>query len=167
VGDYSVRVYAGNRDMVTRRYAELFDRHRNPLSDEFQQEKRKLEGLERYLVQLWRESLAARGTRPAPAPGNGRGRGNGPAGAPGNGPASGAVDWPAALLSTACPPAALGARVAGSAEPFGRIAVLELGVTESCMACWPCAAGPDAVVWMGVAPVVLGRGLWPRKGIIA
>ena len=56
VGDYSVRVYAGNRDQVTRRYAELFDRHRNPLSDEFQQEKKKLEGLERYLVQLWRES---------------------------------------------------------------------------------------------------------------
>ena len=45
-----------NRDQVTRRYAELFDRHRNPLSDEFQQEKKTLEGLERYLVQLWRES---------------------------------------------------------------------------------------------------------------
>jgi hypothetical protein len=59
VGDYSVRVYAGNRDQVTRRYAQLFDRHRNPLSDEFQQEKKTLEGLERYLVQLWRESLRA------------------------------------------------------------------------------------------------------------
>jgi hypothetical protein len=57
-GDYSVRVYASNRDVVTRRYTALFDRHRNPLSDEFQQEKRTLEGLERYLVQLWRESLA-------------------------------------------------------------------------------------------------------------
>ena len=57
VGDYSVRVYAGNRDVVTRRYAALFDRHLNPLSDEFQQEKRTLEGLERYLVQLWRDSL--------------------------------------------------------------------------------------------------------------
>ena len=67
VGDYSVRVYAGNRDQVTRRYAELFDRHRNPLSDEFQQEKKTLEGLERYLVQLWRESLAG--------PGYGRRRG--------------------------------------------------------------------------------------------
>jgi hypothetical protein len=65
VGDYSVRVYAGNRDMVTRRYAELFDRHRNPLSDEFQQEKRKLEGLERYLVQLWRESLTVPGNGPS------------------------------------------------------------------------------------------------------
>jgi nucleoside phosphorylase len=62
VGDYSVRVYAGNRDQVTRRYAELFDRHRNPLSDEFQQEKKTLEGLERYLVQLWRESLPVPGT---------------------------------------------------------------------------------------------------------
>jgi hypothetical protein len=61
VGDYAVRVYAGNRAEVTRRYAELFDRHRNPLSDDFQQEKRALEGLERYLVQLWRESLGAGG----------------------------------------------------------------------------------------------------------
>jgi len=60
-GDCSVRVYAGNRDVVTRRYAALFDHHRNPLSDEFQQEKRTLEGLERYLVQLWRESLAEPG----------------------------------------------------------------------------------------------------------
>jgi hypothetical protein len=60
-GDYSVRVYASNRDVVTRRYTALFDRHRNPLSDDFQQEKRTLEGLERYLVQLWRESLAQSG----------------------------------------------------------------------------------------------------------
>jgi hypothetical protein len=69
VGDYSVRVYAGNRDQVTRRYAQLFDRHRNPLSDEFQQEKKTLEGLERYLVQLWRESLAdeTAARRPVPA----------------------------------------------------------------------------------------------------
>jgi hypothetical protein len=74
VGDYSVRVYAGNRDQVTRRYAQLFDRHRNPLSDEFQQEKKTLEGLERYLVQLWRESLAR----------------------PGYGPAAGDEAWPAA-----------------------------------------------------------------------
>jgi hypothetical protein len=51
-----VRVYASNRDVVTRRYTALFDGQRNPLSDEFQQEKRTLEGLERYLVQLWRES---------------------------------------------------------------------------------------------------------------
>ena len=65
VGDYSVRVYAGNRDQVTRRYAALFDRHRNPLSDEFQQEKKTLEGLERYLVQLWRESLSEAAYGPA------------------------------------------------------------------------------------------------------
>src|SRR6204780_1923887 len=73
VGDFSVRVSAGNRDQVTRRYAELFDRHRNPLSDEFQQEKKTLEGLERYLVQLWRESLAvpAAGGNPQPRLGNG------------------------------------------------------------------------------------------------
>jgi hypothetical protein len=64
-GDYSVRVYASNRDVVTRRYTALFDRHRNPLSDEFQQEKRTLEGLERYLVQLWRESLAESDYGPA------------------------------------------------------------------------------------------------------
>ena len=68
VGDYSVRVYASNRDQVTRRYSALFDRHRNPLSDEFQQEKKTLEGLERYLVQLWRESLAV--TRYGPPPGD-------------------------------------------------------------------------------------------------
>src|SRR5215475_8594483 len=61
----AVRVYAGNRDQVTRRYAQLFDRHRNPLSDEFQQEKKTLEGLERYLVQLWRESLASHAPPPA------------------------------------------------------------------------------------------------------
>ncbi|MBV9094745.1 MAG: hypothetical protein JO132_12860 [Streptosporangiaceae bacterium] len=56
VGDYAVRVYASNREEVTRRYGQLFGRHRDPLGDEFQQEKRALEGLERYLVQLWRES---------------------------------------------------------------------------------------------------------------
>jgi len=70
VGDYSVRVYASNRDQVTRRYAQLFDRHRNPLSDEFQQEKKTLEGLERYLVQLWRESLGAAGHDPSGAAGH-------------------------------------------------------------------------------------------------
>jgi hypothetical protein len=68
VGDYSARVYAGNRDVLTRRYSALFDRHLNPLSDEFQQEKRALEGLERYLVQLWRESLAAPGYGSTEAP---------------------------------------------------------------------------------------------------
>ena len=89
VGDYSVRVYAGNRDQVTRRYAQLFDRHRNPLSDEFQQEKKTLEGLERYLVQLWRESLASNG--PPPPPPSRRDSGPG-----GYGPMAGDATWPAA-----------------------------------------------------------------------
>ena len=35
VGDYSVHVYASNRDVVTRRYTALFDGQRNLLSDEF------------------------------------------------------------------------------------------------------------------------------------
>src|SRR5215472_7864166 len=46
VGDYAVRVYASSRDEITRRYADLFNRDLSPLSDEFQQEKRALEGLE-------------------------------------------------------------------------------------------------------------------------
>jgi hypothetical protein len=56
VGNYQVRVYARYREAVVRMYAELFNQHGNPLSDEFQREKRKLEGVERYLVQLWRVS---------------------------------------------------------------------------------------------------------------
>ncbi len=55
VGNYAVRVYASNRAEAARRYAELYDAHRNPLADEFQQAKKQLEGLERYLIQLWRE----------------------------------------------------------------------------------------------------------------
>jgi hypothetical protein len=38
-------------------YEELFRQHKDPLSDDFQREKRKLEGVERYLIQLWRDSL--------------------------------------------------------------------------------------------------------------
>jgi hypothetical protein len=57
VGNYAVRVYASNRAEAARRYAELYDAHRNPLADEFQQAKKQLEGLERYLIQLWREYL--------------------------------------------------------------------------------------------------------------
>ena len=56
VGNYEVRVYARYREAVVRMYADLFSQHRDPLSDEFQREKRKLEGVERYLVQLWRDS---------------------------------------------------------------------------------------------------------------
>jgi hypothetical protein len=55
VGDYVVRVYARNRRQVMRLYEELFDRGVDPLSDEFQQARKNLEGLEQYLVQLWRE----------------------------------------------------------------------------------------------------------------
>ena len=56
VGNYEVRVYARYRDTVVKMYADLFSQHKDPLSDEFQREKRKLEGVERYLVQLWRDS---------------------------------------------------------------------------------------------------------------
>src|SRR5450756_2364766 len=56
VGNYEVRVYARYRETVVQMYKDLFDRHRDPLSDDFQREKRKLEGVERYLVQLWRDS---------------------------------------------------------------------------------------------------------------
>jgi hypothetical protein len=116
VGDYSVRVYAGNRDMVTRRYAELFDRHRNPLSDEFQQEKRKLEGLERYLVQLWRESL------PAPC----------------NGPVAGDAGRFEALPLPACPlpVAAPDDGTVGLPEPAARMLVPVLGAAESGGVVW-------------------------------
>ena len=58
VGNYEVRVYARYREAVVQMYEELFYRHKDPLSDEFQREKRKLEGVERYLVQLWRDSLS-------------------------------------------------------------------------------------------------------------
>jgi len=71
VGNYEVRVYARYREAVVQMYADLFNQHRDPLSDEFQREKRKLEGVERYLVQLWRDSLGARvgsGPLPSPAP---------------------------------------------------------------------------------------------------
>jgi hypothetical protein len=57
VGNYEVRVYARYRDAVVKMYEELFNQHKDPLSDEFQREKRKLEGVERYLIQLWRDSL--------------------------------------------------------------------------------------------------------------
>ena len=55
VGDYVVRVFARNRTEVTRRYHELV-RGLDPLSDEFEQARRTLDGLEQYLLQLWRES---------------------------------------------------------------------------------------------------------------
>ena len=56
VGDYGVHVYTRNRAEAVRRYADLFTLDADPLSDEFQQARKQLEGLEQYLVQLWRES---------------------------------------------------------------------------------------------------------------
>ena len=55
VGDYVVRVFARNRGEVTRRYRDLL-RGLDPLSDEFQQARTTLDGLEQYLLQLWRGS---------------------------------------------------------------------------------------------------------------
>jgi hypothetical protein len=56
VGDYGLRVYTRNRAEAVRRYAALFEMDVDPLGDEFQQAKKRLEGLEQYLLQLWRES---------------------------------------------------------------------------------------------------------------
>jgi hypothetical protein len=56
VGDYGVHVYTRNRTEALRRYASLFETDVDPLGDEFQQAKKRLEGLEQYLLQLWRES---------------------------------------------------------------------------------------------------------------
>jgi hypothetical protein len=56
VGDYGVRVYTRNRAEAVRRYAALFEMDADPLGDDFQQAKKRLEGLEQYLLQLWRET---------------------------------------------------------------------------------------------------------------
>jgi hypothetical protein len=56
VGDYGVRVYTTNRMAALKSYAELFEQDADPLSDEFQQARKQLEGMEQYLLQLWRES---------------------------------------------------------------------------------------------------------------
>jgi len=55
VGRYAVRVYARNREQVARLYDQLFDRYADPLGDDFSRAMRELEGIEQYLVQLWRE----------------------------------------------------------------------------------------------------------------
>ncbi len=55
VGRYAARVYARNREQVARLYDQLFDRFSDPLGDEFARAKRELEGIEQYLVQLWRD----------------------------------------------------------------------------------------------------------------
>ncbi len=56
VGDYGVRIYTRNRAEAVRRYNELYQLNADPLGDEFQQARKRLEGLEQYLLQLWRES---------------------------------------------------------------------------------------------------------------
>lgn len=56
VGDYGVRLYTRNRTAAVASYANLYNQHANPLSDEFQQARKQLEGMEQYLLQLWRES---------------------------------------------------------------------------------------------------------------
>ncbi len=56
VGDYVVRVHGRNRREVVRLYDELFQRGVDPLSDEFQQARRALDGVEQYLLQFWRGS---------------------------------------------------------------------------------------------------------------
>jgi hypothetical protein len=56
VGDYGVRIYTRNRAAALRSYAELYQQFADPLSDEFQQARKQLEGMEQYLLQLWRES---------------------------------------------------------------------------------------------------------------
>ena len=56
VGDYGVRVYTRNRTEAVRRYNELYTLNADPLGDDFQQARKHLEGLEQYLLQLWRES---------------------------------------------------------------------------------------------------------------
>jgi hypothetical protein len=56
VGDYGVRIYTRNRTAAVQSYAELFRQFADPLSDDFQQARKELEGMEQYLLQLWRES---------------------------------------------------------------------------------------------------------------
>jgi len=55
VGDYGVRVYTRNRAEAVRRYSHL-TMNADPLGDEFQHARKRLEGLEQYLLQLWREA---------------------------------------------------------------------------------------------------------------
>jgi hypothetical protein len=56
VGDYGVRIYTRNRAAAVQSYNELYQQFADPLSDDFQQARKQLEGMEQYLLQLWRES---------------------------------------------------------------------------------------------------------------
>jgi hypothetical protein len=55
VGDYGVRVYTRNRAAALQSYSDLVQQY-DPLSDDFQQARKQIEGTEQYLLQLWRES---------------------------------------------------------------------------------------------------------------
>ena len=44
------------RAEVVRLYGELFERDFDPLGDDFQRARKQLDGLEQYLLQLWREA---------------------------------------------------------------------------------------------------------------
>jgi len=56
VGDYGVRIYTRKRTAAVQRYGELYQQFADPLSDDFQQARKQLEGMEQYLLQLCRES---------------------------------------------------------------------------------------------------------------
>lgn len=56
VGDYGIRVYTRNRRAALKSYEELYQQYADPLTDDFQQARKQLEGMEQYLLQLWRES---------------------------------------------------------------------------------------------------------------
>jgi len=56
VGDYGVRLYTRNRTAAVASYADLYQQFADPLSDDFQQARKELQGMEQYLLQLWRES---------------------------------------------------------------------------------------------------------------
>jgi ribosomal protein S17E len=51
-----VRIYTRNRAAAVKSYGELYQQYADPLSDDFQQARKQLEGMEQYLLQLWRES---------------------------------------------------------------------------------------------------------------
>ena len=142
VGNYEVRVYARYREAVVQMYAELFDQHKDPLSDEFQREKRKLEGVERYLVQLWRDSLRQPADQDAFA-GAGEVRVTVlvlPPGMP---------DVPALALGlVACPAAALAGVLVFAAVPTGG-PILAGAVTAGRLEAWG---------------LVVDLGVWARKG---
>src|SRR5215475_7938847 len=50
VGDYGVRIYTRNRTAAVASYRGLYQQFADPLSDEFQQARKELEGLEQYLL---------------------------------------------------------------------------------------------------------------------